>query len=189
MRYEKGHKSNTRQRILETAATEFRKQGIDGISVATLMGKTGLTHGGFYSHFKSKEELVQESLQIAFPQYDIRQFRTDANALEKMIRHYLGTGHRDHPERGCAIAGFIGDMPRRIGTTRTKFSAKINGLVELMEEGLPEEIQGEARKKIATGIAAIILGTLQLARATTNPKRSDEILEAGIETALALAKA
>jgi TetR/AcrR family transcriptional repressor of nem operon len=188
MRYEKGHKQNTRQKIIEAAAAEFRKNGTEGIGVASLMSQAGLTHGGFYSHFKSKEELVQEVIEFASGQVTLTALRNDGKALEKVIRHYLRPSHRDHAESGCPIACLIGEMPRRKKETQSRFSAKLSDMVALFEQLLPEEKTGEARTKSAMAITSVLVGALQMARATTDPAASDQILEAGIEAALALAR-
>jgi TetR/AcrR family transcriptional repressor of nem operon len=188
MRYEKGRKAITRQKILETAATEFRKRGFEGVGVADLMARAGLTHGGFFSHFESKEELVQESIQFSFGQNDLSRFGSEEKGWEKMVRHYLRPDHRDHPETGCPIASLVGEAPRRAAGTRARFSARMDAMIATFEAALPREIAGEARRAAALAVTAVVLGALQMARAAANPELSNQILAAGIKAALDLAR-
>ena len=187
MRYEKGHKATTRERIVRIAAGAFRRKGLGGVGVATLMQRAGLTHGGFYSHFPSRDALVRESLQVIFPENNILDAAQGPNALEKMIRYYLRPEHRDQPEFGCPLSAFLGEMPRQPKATREVFSAKVEGMVALFERALPAYLAGSQRRQVAQGITAVMVGSLQMARATTDPKLSRQILESGIKAALALA--
>ncbi len=188
MRYDKGHKEITRKRIVEVAATEFRKSGIGGIGVADVMSRAGLTHGGFYSHFSSKEDLVQEALDECSSQSRLRRIAEQGGNLEEMIRCYLRPEHRDHPERGCPVATLVEEVTRHEKPTRACFAANIARLITLIESHLPVEKKGAARKKAAMAIFATLIGTLQLARLMKDAEISDEILQAGIEAACSLAK-
>ncbi|HEY8965443.1 MAG TPA: TetR/AcrR family transcriptional regulator, partial [Candidatus Methylacidiphilales bacterium] len=125
MRYEKGHKEETRKKIVGVAAEAFREKGLDGVGVADVMARAGLTHGGFYSHFGSKEELIGEVLDTIFDGGRLRKQRDEGHGLEAMIRSYLRTEHRDHPERGCAAAAFVGEIGRRPAATREAFAARM----------------------------------------------------------------
>src|SRR4029450_1079615 len=102
------HKTETRQRILEAAASAFRAEGVGAIGVGDVMGRAGLTHGGFYAHFESKEQLVTEALRYASGQTTRTFDRTAASAgdraLEAVIDSYLDPAHLAHPERGCVVA-------------------------------------------------------------------------------------
>jgi TetR/AcrR family transcriptional repressor of nem operon len=185
MRYEKGHKEATRQKIVEVAAAEFRRNGIEGIGVADLMAKAGLTHGGFYSHFKSKEELVQAAMEEAAKKSRFRKIAEEGGSLEELIRTYLRPELRDTPERGCAIAALVSEIGRHSLDTRKGLTASVERLLGFIEQRLPE---GKAdRRKTAIGIFSTMMGALQLARTVSDKKLSDKILEAGTETALKLA--
>jgi len=185
MRYEKGHKEATRQRIVETAATEFRRNGIDGIGVADVMAKAGLTHGGFYSHFKSKEELVRAAIEEAAKKSRFRKIAEEGGSLEQLVRMYLRPETRDEPERGCAIAALVSEIGRHSLQTRKGLTTSVERLVGIIESRLPEGMAD--RRKTAIGIFSAIMGALQLARTVSDKKLSDQILEAGIEAALNLA--
>src|SRR5688572_17273145 len=111
MRYSDTHKDETHQRIVKTAAKAFRKHGINGIGLVPLMKETGLTHGGFYAHFKSKDALVGEAIDAAFDQ-TIKRLRRAAEAAPQKTRRraiideYISEAHRDDPSVGCAAAAF-----------------------------------------------------------------------------------
>ncbi len=188
MRYEKGHKETTRQRILETAAARFRRDGLENVGVADIMAEAGLTHGGFYSHFKSKEELIREALGEASNQ-SREKFtrRIEAGGLENWIRMYMRREHRDHPEVGCAAAAVVAELARHPKSSRVKFVENFECLFTEIAGHLPPGGEPADRRRKAIGIFAVMMGAIQLARASGAEAASDEILDAGIANALALA--
>jgi TetR/AcrR family transcriptional regulator, transcriptional repressor for nem operon len=100
MRCEKGHKDTTRKHVVEVASKHFRKNGIEGASIKDLMGGAGLTHGGFYSHFDSKQQLLQQALTQAFTETRSALSKVgESDGIEGVIRQYLGQSHRDEAER------------------------------------------------------------------------------------------
>ena len=104
MRYTSNHKAETRQRIIGEAARRFRKDGIEGTGLVPLMKALGLTHGGFYAHFESKDALVQASLEAAAEQTLERwQAPADAAPARAVVDHYLSAEHRDEPAEGCTV--------------------------------------------------------------------------------------
>jgi TetR/AcrR family transcriptional regulator, transcriptional repressor for nem operon len=186
LRYPKGHVDATRNRILKTASRRFRKEGLERAGIAELMKAAGLTHGGFYFHFASKEDLVREAINDAFDQSSVRYARrAQRGQLEAIVRGYLMPCRRDKPESGCAAAALIAEIARHPISTRRAFMAKLDHLLELIGAQLPS---GDAttRRRSAIGIFAVMMGTLQLARVEANPARSKEILESGIDAALSL---
>jgi TetR/AcrR family transcriptional repressor of nem operon len=188
MRFEKGHKEATRQRIIETASTRFRRDGVAATGIATLMADAGLTHGGFYAHFASKEDLVREAAAAALAGAKSRAVLEDSG-LEAFIRSYLRTSHRDQPEHGCAAAALSAEIARHGDATRATFAEGLESIFTSIAEKLPAKIPAAARWDMAVGIFAVIMGTLQLARAVPDKKRSDRILESGITTALRMVTA
>ncbi|NKF23887.1 TetR/AcrR family transcriptional regulator [Solimonas marina] len=180
MRYATQHKEETRQRILETAAAEFRKHGVDGIGVADLMKAAGLTHGGFYAHFKSKDALFAESLARASEQTldALRKAIETAepgHEREAVIARYLSTQHRDRAERGCAIVALGADVSRQDAKTRRAFETRIESMIELVaaiSEGSDTE-----RRRTAIQTVATMVGALLLARSVRPSALSDEILD------------
>jgi TetR/AcrR family transcriptional repressor of nem operon len=188
MRFEKGHKAATRQRIVEVASERFRKDGVAAVGIAGVMADAGLTHGGFYAHFGSKEDLVREAMAAAFESTKARpqrELKPGESALEQRIRSYLRPAHRDTPERGCAAAALVAEVARHDPATREAFTEALEGILGLIAEQLPE---GAARRATAIGIFGVMIGALQLARAVADPVLSDEILESGIQAALRLGK-
>jgi TetR/AcrR family transcriptional repressor of nem operon len=186
MRFEKGHKETTKQRIIETAAARFRKDGVAATGIAGLMAGAGLTHGGFYAHFASKEELVREAVVAALAGSKARVVLEEAG-LEAYIRSYLRKAHRDTPEQGCAAAALAPEIARHDDTTRADFTKGLEGIFTRIAEKLPENVPEAARWETAVGIFGVIMGTLQMARAVADKKLSDRILESGIAAALRLA--
>ncbi len=192
MRFDKGHKEQTRRRIVETAASRFRKEGVAAVGIAGLMADAGLTHGGFYAHFASKEELVCAALDEAFTQTQQRRAKAMEPAsgpqkLEAMVRYYLRPIHRDTPERGCAAAALVAEIARHGEDARGVLSDGLKALLNQIIEILPSTKTIEEKERSAIGIFGVMLGTLQLARAVADPTMSDNILESGITAALKLA--
>ena len=129
MRYGKEHKAETHRRVVEAAARRFRRNGIEATGVVDLMADAGLTHGGFYAHFPSKETLVREAVQSASAQgrrhfqRQIEQARAEGREpLETIVRQYLTTLHRDRPDRGCSIAALGAEIARHPRKTREAFT-------------------------------------------------------------------
>lgn len=193
MRFDKGHKEQTRRRIVETAAKRFRKEGVEAVGIAGLMADAGLTHGGFYAHFASKEDLVRAALEEAADQGYARRVALAAKAepgaktVEAMVRSYLRPIHRDTPELGCAAAALIAEIARHEPETRAAFSARLGELLGQFEAALPADMEPELRQRRAIGMFAVMLGTLQMARAVTDAALSDKMLESGVAAALMLA--
>ena len=188
MRYPKGHVDVTRKRILKTASRRFRKEGLERAGIADLMEAAGLTHGGFYFHFASKEDLVREAMNEAFDQSSARYLRRGKRGqLEAIVRGYLALATRDKPENGCAAAALIGEIARHPVSTRRAFMAKLDHLFELIGAQLPSG-DANTRRRRAMGIFAVMMGALQLARAEPNPTRSRQILKIGIDAALILGR-
>ena len=189
MRYEKGHKDATRRRILAAASKRFRKDGIAAVGLAGLMADAGLTHGGFYSHFATKEELVREALAFTLDasRAGLARDAAERGGLEAIIRTYLAPAHRDRPDRGCAIAALAAEVARHPASTRATLAQHIEALIDLIAAQLPE-VDPPARRRTATAVFAAMMGALQLARVTLDPARANEILESGVAAALALAR-
>jgi len=188
VRYPKGHVDATRQRIVKTASRRFRKEGLERAGIAELMKEAGLTHGGFYFHFASKEDLVREAINEAFDQSSARYVRGGKHGqLEAIVRGYLAPATRDKSQNACAAAALVAEIARHPVSTRRSFMAKLDHLFELIGAQLPNG-DATARRRRAIGIFAVMMGTLQLARAEPNPTRSRQILKSGIDAALILGR-
>jgi TetR/AcrR family transcriptional repressor of nem operon len=182
MRYPKEHKSRTRRRIVETAAREFRAKGLDGVGVADLMAQAGLTHGGFYAHFDSKDALIEEAcrygIEATIETLDFRaRSAPPGDGLRTIVRTYLSRSHRDDAARGCIMASLAGEVARRPPATRRAVTVPLHRLVAVIARQLPDA--GDAtRERRALAIAASLVGAITLARAVDDPALSDAILEA-----------
>lgn len=188
MRYEKGRKDASRRRIMEVAAAQFRRQGIAASGLAGIMDEAGLTNGAFYPHFRSKADLVRESLATALDaQAEQMRQAVAAGGLEAVLSAYLSVDHRDNPETGCAAAALLPELARQPATTRDLFADRLATLVAEFAETLPSQTREPSA--VAVGVYAVLVGTLQLARAVPSKSFSDRILAAGAEAARAVAKA
>lgn len=180
MRYNEGHKAIARARIVQTASREFRRRGMD-ISVVDLMKAEGLTHGGFYRHFKGKEALLIEAVEVALDQIASQLLNLTADtprhlALQRVIGFYLSEEHMAHPESGCALAALgteIGRYPKRcrarIASAMDAYRLRLQGL-------LPGETESE-RKAQFDVLFPSMAGCLMAARAQADPERKKEILQ------------
>jgi TetR/AcrR family transcriptional regulator, transcriptional repressor for nem operon len=188
MRYEKGHKDATRQRIIDTASRQFRENGVAAVGIAGIMLGAGLTNGAFYAHFKSKEDLVETVLTNALQRREER-LRAAAEAnegLEAVMREYLAASHRDRPSGGCPTAALVAEVARHPKATRDAFTEKVSTFIELITTQIRKGSADERRRR-AMAIYGMMVGTLQIARAVNDRNLSDRILESGISAALALA--
>jgi AcrR family transcriptional regulator len=187
MRYSKGHKDATRQRIVEAAGRRFKQDGIDGSGVATLMSDAGLTNGAFYAHFSSKEDLVATVVadQVRTQRHGFDAQAADRAGLEAFIRLYLSPEHRDHPADGCPSAALLDEIGRSPKRTRDAFTRELMGFIDNVASRLDPGHPDAARTK-ALALFGLMVGTLQLARAVTDRDLSDRLLAQGVETALQL---
>jgi TetR/AcrR family transcriptional repressor of nem operon len=173
------HKEQTRRRIIEAAAGAFRANGVAGISLADIMRKVGLTHGGFYAHFKSKEDLIATTLAEL---HDVRMARfeevakeTPDAALLRAANFYLSSRHREHPETGCSIATLGSELSRTEGAARSQISINIEAWLDRFAEVAPAKDRN-GRRRQARGAFAAMIGGLILARGVEDAHLSDEIL-------------
>jgi TetR/AcrR family transcriptional regulator, transcriptional repressor for nem operon len=185
MRYSKGHKQATRERILEAAGRRLKQDGIDGAGVATVMSDAGLTNGAFYGHFSSKEDLVANVLadQLRAQRQSFDDQPSDREGLEAFVRAYLSPEHRDQLAEGCPSAALLDEIARRPSETRDVFTDEVMGVVDDIASRL-DTTDLEAARADALTVFALMVGTLQLARALTDRHLSDQLLARGVETAL-----
>lgn len=189
MRYENDRKSATKRRIMDVASRHLREGGYASLGLTGVMKEVGLTNGGFYFHFDSKEALASEALLHAIDA-GREKFTTIFGGgpdLERALHAYLNSSHRDDLAAGSPSAVLLPDIARHSVTTRAIYEDRLRTFVELICKLLPQHDVARARM-IATAMFGLLIGTLQLARAVSTKSRSDEILEAGVQAALALAK-
>ncbi len=188
MRYSKEHKQETHARIVRKASVRLREKGAHGIGVADLMKEAGLTHGGFYAHFDSREALVIEAFAYAMDRSMEHWRKTAAETppdkrLATIVNSYLTTIHRDDPGRGCAVPTLGAEIARESPKTRKAFAAKLEQMIDMIADQLPDLPRKAARKQ-ASATLATMMGTLVLSRIAGNGEFSEEILAAGREAAL-----
>jgi TetR/AcrR family transcriptional repressor of nem operon len=167
MRYEREHKANTHKRIVEDAARRFRSEGLSGASVATVMGDTGLTHGGFYKHFRNKNDLLVESMGEAFRQIaewlvEVAE-RADGSAWEAILAAYLSLEHCDHPEVGCPLAGLAPELARCEPDVKARIGAEMVLYKDRLTRFMPGRRSAE-RERAFFIIFPTMIGAVSLAR-------------------------
>jgi TetR/AcrR family transcriptional regulator, transcriptional repressor for nem operon len=183
MRYVKGHGLHTRNRIVEEASYGLRQAGANGISVSDLMKLAGLTHGGFYAHFESREALIIEAFAAAMDR-TIAQWRNHTNGMpaeerfSALVAIYLRSGHRDDRARGCVLPALGTDIARSSPKARRAFASKLDEMIDVIAGLLSGKSPKQARQ-IATSALSTMMGSIALARAVGNKDLSDQILEAG----------
>lgn len=185
MRYEKGRRDASRQRILQAASERFRADGVAASGLARVMQDAGLTNGAFYPHFQSKTELVRESLAAALEaQAQQMEEVLAAGGLDGVIATYLSPEHRDNPRIGCAIAALGAELAREPPETRALHFERATALIKQVAAHMPP---GKDTEDTALAVFATLIGTLQLAR-VADAETSDRILAIGRQAARALAE-
>lgn len=188
MRYSKEHKQETHARIVRKASVRLREKGAHGVGVANLMKEAGLTHGGFYAHFDSRDALVIEAFAHAMDRSTERWRKMVSETppekrLATMVENYLTPSHRDDAGHGCAVPALSADIARESPKTRKAFAAKVEQMIDMMADQIPDLPRKAARRQAAAALATM-MGTLVLARVTGSGEFSDDILAAGREAVL-----
>jgi TetR/AcrR family transcriptional repressor of nem operon len=188
MRYSKEHKLETHARIVKKASMRLREKGAHGIGVADLMKDAGLTHGGFYAHFDSREALVIEAFGYAMDRSTERwrklaEQTPPEQRLAAIVDSYLTTTHRDDPGRGCAVPALGAEIARESPKTRKAFAARLEQMIDMVAAQVPDQ-PPEAARRQAMAAVATMMGTLVLARIAGSGEFSDDILAAGREAIL-----
>lgn len=185
MPYPAGHKMKVRGRIVESAANAFRSSGIRDISVPVIMKGVGLTHGGFYSHFENKDQLVCEACSYAVD-HTIKLLQKAADGMSSeagmhaIIDYYLSPEHRDNTELGCILPAFTGEMPRLSEEVRQHFTAELDKIIAFVSS------IANINKPDGAALLSLLIGTIILARSVSDLEQSDGILAAGKINAKAL---
>jgi TetR/AcrR family transcriptional repressor of nem operon len=171
MKVSREQMEENRRRILEAASRLFRDKGFDGVSVAEVMNAAGLTHGGFYGHFSSKDDLIARTLAHVLPADAGR-----AGDFHAYVDAYLSPRHRDDAAGGCPTAGLAAATRHQTPAARAAMTEGLRWQIERIGKALPE-LDPADRRRAAIGSWAAMVGAVILARATDDPALSDEILE------------
>jgi TetR/AcrR family transcriptional repressor of nem operon len=179
MRVSKEQAAQNRERIVEVAAKLFRERGFDGIGVADLMKSAGLTHGGFYGHFASKEDLMAQASARALEDslttlHQVAE-RGGDNSLSAVASAYLSPAHRDRPGDGCALAALGAEATRHGSPVRSAFTRGVRSALDLLTPLMPGTSK-RTRRERALATYASMIGALVLARAVDDPVFSEEVL-------------
>jgi TetR/AcrR family transcriptional repressor of nem operon len=194
MRYAKEHKAETKQKILTAAARLFREFGYDGVGVDAIMAEAGLTAGGFYAHFPSKQALFAEALVMALepkePLWATKNIlQSGEKSLRLMINSYLSRTHRSRVAEGCPLPVLTPDVARADQSTRANYEEKLLQILREIESFLTkDEPARPASKDTALALLAQLVGGLMLARAVNDEQLSDRILKACRQAALKISE-
>lgn len=185
MRYDRNHKQATRQRIISLAGRRMKNDGIDGSGVATLMADAGLTNGAFYAHFESKDDLVATVVadQLRVQRENLGALPPGRAGVEQFLRWYLSVEHRDDRQDGCPSAALLDEIVRGTDSTRSAYTDGVLAMADDVAARLaPDDPQSVCSTVL--GVFAMVIGTLQLSRALTDPKLADTVLEQGLQNAI-----
>ncbi|MGX7926896.1 TetR/AcrR family transcriptional regulator [Tsuneonella sp. HG094] len=191
MRYDADHKAGSRARILKSAAKQIRARGPEKVAVSEVMSAAGLTHGAFYAHFVSKDELVAEAIVVMFAEAadrsgglkDLATFEGDdlRIGLRSYLEGYLSPSHRDRPDRGCPLPALAADIARVDNLVRQNFLAGMERMTSRIEEALERLGRANAGADARATVAQMV-GALGLARAMRSDTRSDTMLRDCLDT-------
>jgi TetR/AcrR family transcriptional repressor of nem operon len=181
MRYPPDHKERTRQKVLDLAAADLCVNGIERTGIAEIMRSAGLTHGGFYAHFASKDEMVAAAITQMFGRLNEKletgmRHHGPARTLDLFINSYLSTKHRDSPARGCPIAALAGEVQRQPASTKLAYSAGLERYLRTIAALLPLD-KGKGQTDFAASLLMEMVGALLLARCVADNQASERVLE------------
>jgi TetR/AcrR family transcriptional repressor of nem operon len=181
MRVSREKAAQHRERIIDAAGALFRAKGFGGIGVADIMKAAELTHGGFYGHFASKDDLVAQAsrrtMARAAENWSKRAAADPDAPFAALLEHYLSPRHRDDPGQGCAFAALGNDAARSGKVVRTAFAEGLEPLIDILAQSIPGRSKATRRRKALAAMATLV-GALTLARAVEGAPLSDDILDA-----------
>jgi AcrR family transcriptional regulator len=181
MRYPEGHKETVRDKIVGAASRALRKSGIDGISIPRLMKGAGLTHGGFYGHFDSRDALVAAAIDRAADDTAEAVFGPGVD-LRQVLQNYLSEAHVRAPETGCVVAALGTEARGRAATVRRSFARAARGLLHLLETKLHPSAKADHLSDDALRLTATMVGAVVLARLVDDAALATRILETARRT-------
>jgi TetR/AcrR family transcriptional repressor of nem operon len=177
MRHSKEDKAASHDRIVTVAAARIRESGTEQPGVAEIMAAAGLTHGGFYKHFASRDELIAEAVERALTDSESRVPELTAGAEDPLAAFadaYLSVAHRDDPATGCGVVALGTDMPRVGGAAQEAYRAQVERYLEHLQQLLGDD--DDATRSRATVTLSAMVGAVMIARALGPTARSEEIL-------------
>jgi TetR/AcrR family transcriptional repressor of nem operon len=180
MRYSREHKAQNHEKILSVAARSFREHGGDSSGIGTVMNKVGLKKGGFYRHFKSKDDLFVEAVARALDEtgrglVEVAKSASESQALRAIIERYLSVGHANSPGTGCVRAALGPELARKPVAVRKRIEALLEAYRERFLPFMPGQTLEEKRRKVRL-LFPSMAGVLMMARVSSNPKRREQFL-------------
>jgi TetR/AcrR family transcriptional regulator, transcriptional repressor for nem operon len=182
MKVSREQAAENRKRIIDVAGRLFRERGFDGIGVADLMQAAGLTHGGFYGHFGSKDDLAAEACGRALGRSAEKWAALadgSGDALAALVKHYVSERHRDAPGSGCVLASLGADAARQGQPIRQALTEGLGSLIAILAKVVPGRSRA-ARRRAALAALAEMVGAIMLARTVDDRNLSNEILAAAV---------
>lgn len=183
-RYTPDHKVATRRRLVAASARRFKRDGLDGSGIASLVSDAGLTNGAFYGHFSSKDDLiatvVADELSAQVARLETVSSEDD---LAAFIRQYLSPQHRDDPAEGCPSAALLDEIARQSEPVRAAYTQGAEHVIAT----LADRLAGDHTRAQAISLFTLLVSSMQLARAVTEPSLSEEVLDSAYEIALHIA--
>lgn len=188
-RYSPEHKQETRRRMIETAGRRFKSDGFDGSGIATLVADAGLTNGAFYGHFASKDDLIASVVaqQLTDQVARVNALPAGLESVEAFLREYLSPAHRDDLPGGCPSAALLDEIGRCDVAVREAYTVGAAAMIDAIARHL-DDGDAQATRKRAIGVFTLLIGSLQTARAVTDPELSDHILDTAFANAMTLAR-
>lgn len=181
MRYSPEQKAETHRQIVDAAAQKFRSKGLQGIGIADLMSQVGLTHGGFYAHFKDRDALVEEAAVCAATQsfgrmIEAAQSAPEGRQLEAILDFYLSPEHRDDVGFGCVLPALAADIARQPDAVRTVFTESLIANLNNFAQFMPAQ-DNKTKLTQAMMLISAMAGGVLIARAISDPKLSKTLLD------------
>lgn len=177
MGHSQADKARNRERILDVAATQLREAGLEGVSISDLMKAVDLTHGGFYGHFLSRDDLVAAALDKALTDGEASAVKSASSkgrrTLKSVANSYLSKVHRDNPSTGCAVSALAGEVARSNVQNREIMSKHL----EKYFDNLTNVVGEDCPRDLAVSLMCVMVGAVTLSRVMTDPSRSDGILQ------------
>jgi TetR/AcrR family transcriptional repressor of nem operon len=186
MGHSKADKDDSHDRIVKIGAARFREEGLDGLGVAALMKEAGLTHGGFYRHFASREELVAEVVERALQDGGeaVRRIgaseRPPAEVLGLLVDAYLSAAHRDNLATSCAVTTLAGDVARSNERARSAYTQQVDVYLEVLVKLVTADKQKSRRTKAIAALSTLV-GAVSMSRAVNDDALSREILKSAAD--------
>jgi TetR/AcrR family transcriptional repressor of nem operon len=177
--HSRAEKAKSHDRIVQVAATRFRETGVEGVGVADLMKDAGLTHGGFYRHFASRDELVAEAIERALSegsQAVAAVAQVQDCPLDALVDAYLSTAHRDALATSCAVTTLAADVARANQKARSAYTRQVDAYLELLTTLISGNTPRARRRKALAALSTLV-GAVSMARAVNDDKLSREILK------------